>query len=363
MPRRMGYDRWLFVTAGLLVLGGILMVGSASHYFAMSSGMSPWHFFARHVVYVVLGSAALVAAMRFPYRRLDDARFALGSAAACVLALVAVLAMPAAGGARRWFPLGIASVQPSEVAKLALILFLAYVLSRREEKVHETLAVPLPCLALTGLMAALVAIEPDLGSAVMLCAICGTMLFVAGLRWSWIGAAAGVAFVGAVVAVLAEPYRIQRIRTFWNPTEDLQGSGFQLWQSLIAVGSGGLTGTGLGQGRQKALFLPAAHTDFIFSVVGEELGLLGTGLLLLAFSILFWRGMRAAMRAPDRFGFYLVLGTTALLTLQGFIHMGVCLGLLPTKGLPLPFVSWGGSSLIASMVGMGWILNVSQYSN
>ena len=363
MPRRMGYDRWLFVTAGLLVLGGILMVGSASHYVAMSAGKSPWHFLLRHIVYVALGSVALVAAMRLPYRRLDDPRVAYGAAAACVVALVTVLAMPAAGGARRWFPLGIASVQPSEVAKLAVIVFLAHVLSRKEERIHEPWAVPLPCLALTGLMAALVVIEPDLGSAAMLCAIAGTMLFVAGLRWSWIGAVGGLALLASVAAVLVEPYRIQRIRTFWNPTADLQGAGFQLWQSLIAVGSGGLTGSGLGQGRQKALFLPAAHTDFIFSVIGEELGLVGTGLLLVAFSILFWRGMRAAVRAPDRFGFYLALGTTALLTLQGLIHMGVCLGLLPTKGLPLPFVSWGGSSLIASMVGIGWILNVSQYSN
>ena len=363
MPRRMGYDLWLFLTTGFLVLGGLLMVGSASHYFAMSAGRSPWYYFVRHFVYVVLGGVALVATMRFPYRKLDDRRIAFGAAAACVMALVAVLTMPAAGGARRWFPLGIASVQPSEVAKLVLIALMAYVLSHKESQIDDPWAVPVPCLAVTALMAALVAIEPDLGSAVMLLAITGTMLFVAGLKWSWIGAAAGVGTIGVIVAILAEPYRLQRIRTFWNPTADLQGSGFQLWQSLIAVGSGGVLGVGLGQGQQKAFYLPAAHTDFIFSVVGEETGLLGTGILLVAFAILFWRGMRAALRAPDRFGFYLALGATALLTLQGLVHMGVCIGIFPTKGLPLPFLSWGGSSLIVSMAAMGWILNVSQYSN
>lgn len=363
MPRRMVHDRWLFMTTGLLVVGGLLMVGSASHYLAMSLGQSPWHYLLRHSVYVVLGIGALAAAMRFPYRRLDDLRLVLAVSGVTVVALAAVLAMPSAGGARRWFPLGIASVQPSEVAKLAIILLMAFVLSRKETQVNELWVVPLPCLSVTGLMAALVAVEPDLGSAVMLALLAGVMLFVAGLRWRFIGAAAGLGVVGVLAAILLEPYRLQRVRTFLDPASDLQGAGFQLWQSLIAVGNGGVAGVGLGQGQQKAYFLPAAHTDFIFSVIGEEFGLVGTAVLLLAFSLLFWRGMRAAVKAPDRFGFYLALGATTLLVLQGLIHMGVCLGMLPTKGLPLPFISWGGSSLIVSMAAMGWLLNVSQHSN
>ncbi len=176
-------------------------------------------------------------------------------------------------------------------------------------------------------------------------------------------ATAGIGALGFVAAVLAEPYRMGRIGAFLDPGSDALGANFQLNQSLIAVGSGGLTGVGLGQGQQKAYFLPAAHTDFIFSVVGEELGLIGTVGVLLAFLVVFWRGMRSALRAPDRFGFYLALGLTHLLVLQGLINMCVCLGLLPTKGLPLPFISYGGSSLLASMAAMGLLLNVSQHSN
>jgi cell division protein FtsW len=363
MPKRTAPDRWLAVTTGLLVFLGLFMVGSSSHYLAMSLGQSPYHYLLRHSIYVVLGALALFATMRLPYRKLDDRRLVLCLVAVTLAALVAVLAMPAAGGARRWFPMGIASVQPSEIAKLVIILLLAYLLSHREERVNELRTVPAPCLAVTGVMAALIAIEPDLGSALMVAVLMGVMLFVAGLRWSYIGAVAGAGAVGIAVAVLAEPYRIERIRTFLHPEADLQGSGFQLWQSLIALGNGGTLGVGLGQGQQKAFYLPAAHTDFIFSVVGEELGLVGTALLLVGFTVLFWRGMRAALRAPDRFGFYLALGVTSLLTIQALIHMAVCLGLFPTKGLPCPFISYGGSSLVASMAAAGLLLNVSQHSS
>jgi cell division protein FtsW len=363
MPKRTAPDRWLLLTTGLLVFWGLLMVGSASHYLAMSLGQSPYHYLLRHSIYVVLGVLALFGTMRLSYRKLDDRRIVLGLVAMTLAALIAVLAMPAAGGARRWFPLGIASVQPSEIAKLVIIVFMAYLLSRKEGQVNDLPKVLGPCVAITGAMAALIAVEPDLGSALMVAALMGVMLFVAGLRWSYIGAVAGAGTVGMAVAVVAEPYRVERIKTFLHPEANLQGSGFQLWQSLIALGNGGTLGAGLGQGQQKAFYLPAAHTDFIFSVVGEELGLVGTSLLLVGFSVLFWRGMRAAVRAPDRFGFYLALGATSLLTIQALIHMAVCLGLFPTKGLPCPFISYGGSSLVASMAAAGLVLNVSQHSS
>ena len=363
MPKRTAPDRWLLVIAGLLTLAGLFMVGSSSHYLAMSLGQSPYHYLLRHGVYVVLGVGALLGGMWLPYRKLDHARLVVALVVISIAALVAVLAMPAAGGARRWFPLGIASIQPSEIAKLVIIVFMAYLLSRKESQVNELWIVPAPAVAVTGVMAALIAVEPDLGSALMVAAMMGVMLFVAGLRWSYIGAVVGTGAIGIAVAIVAEPYRIARIKTFLHPEADLQGSGFQLWQSLIAVGSGGWIGVGLGQGQQKAFYLPAAHTDFIFSVVGEELGLVGTGLLLVAFTLLFWRGMRAALRAPDRFGFYLALGATSLLTIQALIHMAVCLGLFPTKGLPMPFISYGGSSLVASMAATGLLLNVSQHSS
>ena len=363
MPRRMGIDGWLFFTTGILVLAGLVMVGSASYYVAMSQGLHPYHYLVRHIVHLVVGAALLVAMLSFPYRRLAERSMAITLVCATLVALIVVLAMPAVGGAHRWFQLGPLNLQPSEFAKLASVVFMASLLSRREDEVNDLWSVPMPCLGAVGMLAFLIAIEPDLGSAVMLAGTAFVMLFVAGLRWRYIGAAVALGLAGVVVAVLAEPYRLQRMRSFFDPTDDNLGAGFQLTQSLIALGSGGLTGVGLGQGLQKAYFLPAPHTDFIFSVIGEELGLVGTGVILAAFLLLFWRGVRTATRAPDRFGFYLALGLTVLLVWQGLTHMGVCVGMMPTKGLPLPLISYGGSSLLATMAAMGLLLNVSQHSN
>jgi len=220
-----------------------------------------------------------------------------------------------------------------------------------------------PIVAVVGAMAFLIVIEPDLGSAVMILATCAVMIFVAGLRWRYIAAAAGIGVMFVGLAVLAQPYRMKRIETFLHPESDTQGAGFQLSQSLLAVGSGGTTGVGFGKGQQKAYYLPAAHTDFVFSVVGEELGLIGTLALLSGVGVFAWRGVRAALRAPNRFAFYVALGGTMLIGLQSLIHMGVCVGLLPTKGLPFPLLSYGGSSLIASFAVIGLVLNVSQHSN
>src|SRR5262245_36796637 len=363
MPRRMVHDRWLFYGAGLLALGGAFLVGSASNYVALGAADDPSAFLWKHLLHLALGFFVLLVAQSFDYRRLAHDRsirlLLLGTAAVLLL----VLAMPAANGAHRWFLIGPFRFQPSELAKLTAIVFLAHLLARKEEHVNEAWAVPIPTAIVVGGLSFLVVIEPDLGSAVMLALVSAVMLFAAGLSWRSIGFASATGAVGFVLAVLAEPYRLDRIRGFLAPSTDIQGLNFQLQQSLLAVGRGGLTGIGLGQGQQKAFYLPAAHTDFIFSVVGEELGLLGTLLLLSAFLLLSWRGMRAALRAPDRFGFYLALGITHLLVLQALVNMGVCLGLLPTKGLPLPFISYGGSSLLMSMLATGVLLNVSQHSS
>jgi len=359
----MGIDGWLFFTTGVLVLAGLVMVGSASYYVAMSQGLHPYHYLVRHIMHLAIGAGILAAMLHFPYRRLSERSLAVTLVCVALAALVVVLATPAAGGAHRWFRLGPLNLQPSEFAKLVSIVFMASLLSRREDEVNDLWAVPIPCLGAVGMLAFLIAIEPDLGSAVMLAGTAFVMLFVAGLRWRYVGALVGLGLLGVVVAVLAEPYRLARIRAFFEPAVDTQGAGFQLTQSLIALGSGGVTGVGFGQGLQKAYFLPAPHTDFIFSVIGEELGLLGTGVILAAFLLLFWRGIRTAAHAPDRFGFYLALGLTVLLVWQGLTHMGVCVGMMPTKGLPLPLISYGGSSLLATMAAMGLLLNVSQHSN
>jgi cell division protein FtsW len=236
-------------------------------------------------------------------------------------------------------------------------------LAAKEALVNDVRQFILPFGAVIGSMLVLIEIQPDLGSAVMIAVTSGILVFVAGLRWRFIAGTAAVGFVALCIAVAAQPYRLRRIRTFLDPSADTLGSAFQLNQSLLALGSGGLTGVGLGQSQQKAYFLPAPHTDFIFSVVGEEFGLVGTLVLLIAALLVFWRGRRAALGAPDRFGFYLALGCTVFVVLQSLIHMGVCVGLLPTKGLPFPLVSYGGSSLIAVMAATGLLLNVSKHAD
>jgi len=359
----MAWDRWLFVTLALLVMAGLSMVVSATSYIAVRQGTNPAHYLLVHLFHATTGGVAFACLVRIPYQRLADRRILTWGLVLTFLALFFVLLMPAAGGAHRWFRLGPIAIQPSEVARLLALIFMADLLSKRQEEVNDPWRVLIPGGAVVGGLALAIVIEPDLGSSFVLVLTALILVFVAGLRFrylAWAGAAGLVALVGAV---LVQPYRIQRVLTFLNPGADTRDSGFQLAQSLIAVGNGGLAGTGWGQGQQKAFYLPAAHTDFIFSVIGEELGLVGTLLILLAFVILFWRGMKAAVKAPDRFGFYLALGITCMIVCQAFIHMGVCLGMLPTKGLPLPLLSYGGSSLVVTMAACGILLNVSQHSN
>lgn len=364
MPKRRSYDRWLLLTSALVAFAGLFLVGSASHYVAMSMGKDPAYFLVRHGIFLVAGLAAMAGAMALPVNRLDNRRVVVALVVASLALLLLVLAMPAAGGAHRWFRIGPLGLQPSEFAKIATVILLAFVLSRRSvDQVNDLRSTLFPVLAIVGAMVFLIVIEPDLGSAVMVLATAAVMLFVAGLRFRYLGVAFGLGVVFVGLAILAQPYRIERVKSFLNPGSDPQGSGFQLAQSRLAVGSGGMTGVGFGMGQQKAYYLPAPHTDFIFSVVGEEFGLLGTLTLLTAAGLFAWRGLRATLGAPNRFAFYAALGCTMLIVLQALIHMGVCVGLLPTKGLPFPLVSYGGSSLIASFAAIGLILNVSQHSN
>ncbi len=364
MPKRRSFDRWLLLTASLLAIAGLFMVGSASHYIAMSLGKSPTYFLVRHGAFLAIGLATMAGMMAVPLHRLDDRKVIVALLGASLTLLLVVLAMPAAGGAHRWFRFGPLGLQPSELAKITSVVFLAYLLSRRTpQQVNEVRTTLGPVGVLVGAMVLLIVIEPDLGSAVMVLATAAVMLFVGGLRFRYLGAALGIGALFVAIAIVAQPYRLERMKTFLNPGNDPQGSGFQLMQSRLAVGSGGLTGVGFGLGQQKAYYLPAPHTDFIFSVVGEEFGLIGTLTLLAAAGLLAWRGLRAAVGAPTRFAAYAALGGTMLIVLQSLVHMGVCVGLLPTKGLPFPLMSYGGSSLIASFAVIGLILNVSQHSN
>jgi cell division protein FtsW len=363
MPRQIAYDRWLFLTGALLVLGGLLMVGSSSSYQAMSYGKSASAYYVRQGLHLVLGFLVLVAAMKFPYQRLERRSVMVLLFVLCLVGLTVVLAMPEINGSRRWITLGPARLQPSEFVKLFVVVFMAYVLSRKQEQVNEFRLVGGPCLVAVGILAWLVLIEPDLGTAVLIVAVAGVMHFVAGLRWRTVGLVGALGILALAGGIFAQPYRLQRLKAFIDPASDALGTNYQLNQSLIAIGSGGWSGVGLGQGQQKALYIPHSHTDFIFSVIGEELGLIGTAALLVAFMLIFWRGLRAASRAPDPFGFYLAVGLTCLLVIQALVNMAVCLGMLPTKGLSLPLISYGGSSMLASMMALGLLLNVSQHSN
>ncbi|MDX6385201.1 MAG: cell division protein FtsW, partial [Blastocatellia bacterium] len=265
-------------------------------------------------------------------------------------------------GARRWIKFGGLSAQPSEVAKLSLAMFLAYFLAKRQGEEDSFWKTFLPSMIPLGILAGLVAKEPDLGTALMLAIISMTMCFAAGVRPRHVVYAAIPGLLYVAKMVIFTPFRMRRMATFIDPFADQQGSGYQVVQSLIAVGSGGPHGLGFAQGHQKLLFLPFAHSDFIFAVIGEELGLIGALIVVAVFAVFLWRGMRAALRAPDRFGMLLGIGIVVGIVAQALLNMSVVLALVPTKGIPLPFISYGGSSLVPTLAGVGILLNISQYA-
>lgn len=360
MPRKLSWDKSLFSITCLLVVVGLVMVYSASAVIAMDLYGSPYTFLLKQLAFATVGFAAMATLMNVPYRVYGRRNFVYGSLLGSMLLLLLVLAMPASHGAHRWLRFGPVSFQPSELSKIALTIYFAYQLSRRRGRTNDFFATLFPCLLVLGQMAFLVVIEPDLGTAVSLIAIAGTMLYVAGIHLRY-AVGLGLAVLPFLyLAVVRVPYRMRRIRTFLDPWSDPLGSGFQAIQSLIAVGTGGIWGLGPGEGKQKLFFLPEPHTDFIFAVFAEEMGLVGGTVLILLFTGYLWRGVRAAYRAPDDFGMLLGVGLTTLIVFQAFVNIGVVIGIFPTKGLPLPFISAGGSSLLVAMVATGILLNLSR---
>jgi cell division protein FtsW len=305
----------------------------------------------------------MLVGMRFDYGRLRSSTLAYGLLGLTLVLLVAVFAFPPINGARRWIKFAGFSLQPSEIAKLALAVFLARFLERRAGAEGSFLRTFFPCAAMAGLLALLVVAEPDLGTALMLLVIATVMLFTAGARLSHMALAAAPALVGLAGLLLFVPWRLKRLVTFLDPWADPQGSGYQVVQSLLAVGSGGVHGLGFTEGRQKMFFLPFAYSDFIFAVVSEELGLFGALAVVALFGLFLWRGMRAALRAPDRFGMLLGLGIVTGIVAQALFNMSVVLSMLPTKGIPLPFISYGGSSLVPTLFSVGVLLTISQQSS
>jgi cell division protein FtsW len=363
MARKLKSDKVLFFATLLLVFASIVMVYSASAVMAMERFHRPYLFLIKQSMWAALGLAALAIVMRVDYRLYRQPTVIWTSLVLVGAGLGLVLLSAPINGTRRWFGVGGFGVQPSELAKLSLILFTAALLERRMQRVNDVRYALLPIALVSGLMVMLVLMEPDFGTAVSMLLVVALMIFAAGLDWRFFAAVAVAAIPTLVAIAVAAPYRMRRVTTFMNPDADPLGDGFQILQSLIAVGTGGVTGAGLMQGVQKLFYLPEPHTDFIYAVIGEETGLVGTTLVLIAFVVITWRGLRIALRSPDPFASFLAMGLTGMIAVQAFINISVVLALMPTKGIPLPFVSAGGSSLLINLVGMGILLNLSQHAS
>lgn len=362
MTQKLQIDRWLFSATIGLALFGVVMVYSASAVIAQQENHSQFHYLIKQGLWTSIGLVGMFLAMNFDYQKLNRRWIVYGLLLVTVVLLLAVFGFRPINGARRWIRFSSFSLQPSEIAKLALVVFLARFLERRTGDEASFFRTFVPCMLVIGLLAGLVIKEPDLGTALML-AIAGiTVCFAAGVRPRHVFYASVPALLYVGKMLIFTPFRMRRLASFIDPWADAQGAGYQTVQSLIAVGSGGTHGLGFAQGRQKLLFLPFAHSDFIFAVVGEELGLVGALIIVFVFAIFLWRGLRAALRAPDRFGMLLGLGIVIGIVAQALLNISVVLAIVPNKGIPLPFISYGGSSLVPTLAGVGILLNISQYA-
>jgi cell division protein FtsW len=363
MARKLKSDAVLFTTTLLLLVVSMAWVYSASVVTAGEKIHDPGFFVVRQGMFVALGLVLLFAAMNVDYRRLRNRRALLWVAGVTAFTLLAVFFFRPINNSHRWLAFGGITIQPSELAKFVAILFVATVLERRVEDREPLDPGLIQAGIVVGAFFVLIVAEPDFGSGLVLLATACVMVFIAGLAWRRVAAALLVLPLPIVAVLVLEPYRLVRLRAFLNPYDDPLGKGFQTIQSLIAVGTGGVWGKGFMSGVQKMFYLPEAHSDYIFAVIAEERGLVGSVAVLLCFVVIVWRGLRVARRAPDAFGALLAAGITTMVGLQAMINLGVVLNLLPSKGITLPFVSAGGSSMLVSLLAMGVLLNVSQQAS
>src|SRR6516225_8084156 len=369
MPSRPDSDRWLFGVTLALCLFGAVMILSASAVTAEQLYGHSYIFLVRQAAWLLLGLLGMFALMRTDYHKLRQPAVIYAVLSTVLVMLVSAFFLDRSHATHRWIRFGPVGIQPSELAKLAVTLYLAWFLDQKrrgkdsmEFSKEDFLETVLPALAPILVCAGLILAQPDLGTSVDILLFATAILFVAGLSWKWIAAGAAAAVPLLYLLISVASYRMARLLAFWDPSSDPQGAGFQLRQSLIAVGSGGLTGVGLMESKQKLFYLPEAHTDFIYAVICEELGFIGAALVIAMFAVYGWRGLRAAFNAPDGFGRMLALGATAMVLFQSLINFAVVIGLMPTKGIPLPFVSYGGSSLLVMLLATGVLLNISQQS-
>jgi cell division protein FtsW len=362
VAKKLSTDLTLLAVTVALLGFGMVMVWSASSVLAQDRHGSPNYFLIKQAVWGVIGIGAMVAALRLDYRVLRRPALVYALLASSTLLLIVVLFLRPVNETHRWIRMGALSFQPAELARLSIVVYLAYYIERRAERLND-FGLLFPGLLLLGWFGFLILIQPDLGTAVCVVLTGALMLFVAGVRLRYFTALAIPTLAALYAAIVAVPWRSRRVFVFLNPWADPQGAGYQVIQSLIAVGTGGITGVGLGEGRQKLFYLPYPYSDFIYAVIGEELGMIGAAAVVLAFVVLLWRGLRAAWGAPDDFGRFLAVGLTLSIVLQALINVSVTLGLLPTKGIPLPFISAGGSSLVFTLLAVGIVANVSQHAD
>ena len=361
MARKLKIDKVLFTATLLLICISVVMVYSASAVIALERFQQPYLFLTKQALWSVLGLAVLLIAARIDYRTYRNEPFIWSLLAVVMLMLTAVLFSGPVNGTRRWFGVGGLGIQPSELAKVACVFFTALMLERRRHRIDDLSYSLLPIGVIVGLVVALILLQPDFGTSISLALVVAVMVFAAGLHYRYFVGLALIALPGIYLVLVAAPYRRRRLLAFWDPWADPLGDGFQIIQSLVAVGTGGVFGRGLMGGVQKLFYLPEPHTDFIYAVIGEELGLIGATAILLCFCVIAWRGLRISVRAEDTFGSFVALGLTTMIAAQALVNISVVLGLMPTKGLPLPLVSFGGSSLLINLLGMGVLLNISQH--
>ncbi|MFA6078535.1 MAG: putative lipid II flippase FtsW [Candidatus Omnitrophota bacterium] len=351
----------IFIIVMVLVAIGIIMIYSASAIYAYEKMGDSLYFLKRHLLYLLLGLVMMFMTMAVNLSTLK--KYAKPLMIFSAFLLIAVL-IPhigrETGGARRWFRLGPVNFQPTELTKLAMIIYMADLLARKKDEVRSFLHGFMPPVMVLGFTVCLILLEPDLGTAVAISLITIIMLFVAGVRVSHLAASLLASIPALYVLVFSVAYRRRRILAFLNPWADRRGTGFQIIQSFVALGSGGIFGVGLGQSKQKLFYLPASHTDFIFSIIGEELGFLGTAAIVTLFALFLWQGMKVVFKSEGLFEKYMSMGIVSLITLEAVINIGVTAGALPTKGLPLPFISYGGSGLIFHLAAVGLLLNAAK---
>jgi cell division protein FtsW len=360
MAKRVSVDGWLFTVTLLLVFLGLVMVFSASAIMAKERFGSGYFFLTKQLGWALAGMATMVIGMKIDYKRYKQPAVVFSVLGITTLLLILVFFLDRSHNTHRWIRLAGFSLQPSELAKPALILFLAFFLENRTKEMKDWRRTLLPAIAPTLVFLLLIVAQPDLGTAIACAVITVCVMYVAGLDMKYLGYALLGSLLPLYFLIFHVAYRRARILAFLNPYSDPQGRGFHIIQSLIAVSTGGITGMGLMEGKQKLFYLPEPHTDFIFSVTAEEFGLIGGLVVVALFSTFLWRGIRTALRTQDLFGRFLVVGITSMVVVQAFINISVVLGMMPTKGIPLPFISYGGSSLFITLACVGVLLNVSK---